>query len=152
MQDFITAILEEIQPTETYHGVAFSHELRVRTLPGKQMTISDPEGIAADLKTGKTYRFVIVVSGVERVRAFTQSITETGKLSGTIRSLKWEPHIDNYTVQDEALVSEPMSIVGTVNGHVLLPRLLLGGVEVGNAVTWGIDQFQLVAVYKERGG
>jgi hypothetical protein len=148
MQDFITGILEDIKPTETYHGIAFSYSLRFRTLLGKTMTIDDPAGLAADLKTGKTYKFVIVVSGLERVRAFTQSVTETGKLSGTIRSLKWQPCPGDYQVHDEALLDEPMSIVGTVNGHVLLPRMLLGGVEVGNAVTWGIDQFRLVAVYK----
>ncbi|MEL6149559.1 MAG: hypothetical protein AAFV33_00355 [Chloroflexota bacterium] len=148
MQDYIQGILEENTPTESYHGVAFSRKLVLRTIHGKQVTIDDPEGLAQDIKTGKTYQLVIVVSGAEKVRAFTQSITRTGKLSGTIRSLKWEPDIEQFQVCDDDLVSQPMSVIGTVNGHVLLPRMLLGGVAVGNAVTWGIDQFQLVAVYK----
>ncbi|MEM6280701.1 MAG: hypothetical protein AAF787_00795 [Chloroflexota bacterium] len=148
MQDFVQGILEENTPTETYHGVAFSRKLVIRTIHGKQVTIDDPEGISQDIKTGKTYSFVIVVSGADRVRAFTQSITRTGKLSGTIRSLKWEPDVEQFLVCDNELIKQPMSVVGTVKGHVLLPRMLLGGVSVGNAVTWGIDQFQLVAVYR----
>ncbi len=87
--------------------------------------------------------------GIEKVRAFTQSVTATGKISGTIRNLKWQPDPKQYTVFDEEVVKQPMSIIGTVNGHVLLPRLLLGGAVVGNVVTWGIERYQLVAAYKE---
>jgi hypothetical protein len=148
MQDYIRGILEENTPTEAYHGITFSRRLVIRTIHGKQMTIDDPDAITENLRTGQSYDFVVVVSGAEKVRAFTQSITKTGKLSGTIRALKWAPNTEKYQLHDTALISQPMSVVGTVNGNVLLPRMLLGGVSVGNAVTWGIDQFQLVAVHK----
>ncbi len=147
MQDYITAVLEETTPIETYHGMPFNQRHTVHTMAGKTLRIDDPECIAEGLKVGRSYKWIVVVSGVEKVRAFTQSVTQTGKFSGTIRQLNWEPTPDDYLALDEDLLKQPMSIVGTVNGHVLLPRMLLGGVQVGNAVTWGIDQFQLVAVY-----
>ncbi len=148
-QDYIVATLEDSKPIETYHGIVFSRGLTIRTLYGREIAVEDPENLSDSLKAGKRYKFVMAVVGIEKVRAFTQSITATGKISGTIRALKWEPQLDHYTVYDEGLVKDPMSVIGTVNGNVLLPRLLLGGTVVGNAVTWGVDRYQLVAVYKE---
>jgi hypothetical protein len=148
-QDFIDATLEDSKPIETYHGVIFSRGLTLRTLFGREITVEDPENLSEGLKQGKRHRFVIAVVGIEKVRAFTQSVTATGKISGTIRNLKWQPDPKQYTVFDEEVVKQPMSIIGTVNGHVLLPRLLLGGAVVGNVVTWGIERYQLVAAYKE---
>lgn len=148
MQDYITGILEVNEPIETYHGIAFSRRLIVRTLYGKTIEIHDVESITGDLKPGKRYDIVIAVSGVEKVRAFTHSNSMSAKFSGTIRQLKWVPEPDKYLVYNEDEMKEPMSIIGTANGHVLLSRMLLGGVSVGNAVTWGKDNFNLVAVYK----
>jgi hypothetical protein len=42
-------------------------------------------------------------------------------------------------VWDEDWLKTPMAIIGTIHGQVLLSRMLLGGVVVGNAVTWGKD-------------
>ncbi len=148
MRDYLEGILDTNEAAEMYHGIVFSRRLQLRTLHGKMLTIDDPECLSESLKTGNMLRLIAVVSGVDRVRAFTQSRTATGKWSGTVRRLRWEPQIDDYQVCDQNLIeSTPMSVVGTANGHVLLPRLLLGGAEQGTAVTWGKDQFQLVAVY-----
>jgi hypothetical protein len=148
MQDYIKGILESKTVTERYHGLPFAFDLTIRMLYGKTLTIHDPAAIANDLPTGKSYQFIVVVSHVDRVRAFTNSKTLSARYSGTIRHLKWEPPFDELLVVNDDLAQQPMSIVGTVNGHVLLSRLLLGGVVVGNAVTWGKDTFELVGVYK----
>lgn len=147
MQDFVSGILESNEVTERYHGIAFAHQLNIRTLAGKTLRIDDPDAIAADLNTGKTYKLVIVVTGIERVRAFKASTTATSRISGTIRSLSWEPNRDHYCAINETIAADPLSVIGTAYGHVLLPRMLLGGVVVGNAVTWGKDSYNLVAVY-----
>ncbi len=148
MRDYLEGILDTNEAAEMYHGIVFSRRLQLRTLHGKTLTIDDPECLSDALKTGTMTRLIVVVSGIDRVRAFTQSRTATGQWSGTIRRLDWEPQAKDYQVYDQNLVeSTPMSVVGTANGHVLLPRLLLGGVEKGTAVTWGKDQFRLVAAY-----
>jgi len=150
MQDYLEGILDENEPTETYHGVVFSRRLSIRTLRGKVLHIDDPDSLAASVKPGTMLRIIAVVSGVDSVRAFTQSRTDTGKWSGTVRQLDWSPDFEKYQLYDKGLIeSTPMSVIGTVNGHVLLSRLLLGGAETGAAVTWGKDQFQLVAVYEK---
>jgi hypothetical protein len=147
MQDYITGILENSEVLEAYHGIAFARRLTWRTLVGSKLTVEDPTGMTNDLQLHKRYNFIIAVSDVDRVRAFTSSKIESAKYSGTIRSLKWVPSLDRYLIYNEEITKKPMSIVGTVSGNVLLSRLLLGGVEVGNAVTWGRDQFEIVAVY-----
>jgi hypothetical protein len=148
LQDYIAAILEASEVTETYHGLPFARKLTLRTLHGKTVTVHDPTALTNDLELHKRYQFVVVVTGVERVRAFTNSATISAKFSGTIRALKWQPDLSDYQLYHEDWIERPLSIIGTVNGHVLLSRLLLGGVAVGNAVTWGRDQFELVAVYR----
>lgn len=148
MQDYVSGILEVNETVEAYHSIPFRRRLVLRTLVGKEIEISDPEAIANDLRVGKTYKMIIVVAGVERVRAFTHSRTMSARFSGTIRQLKWEPQPDSYQLANEDYLKQPMSIVGTVSGNVLISRMLLGGVSVGNAVTWGKDEFNLVAVYR----
>jgi hypothetical protein len=148
LQDYLTAILEKSTVTERYHGIAFKRELTVRTMYGKSMTIHDMTALSNDLQTGKRYNFIIAVNGVERVRAFTHSKSSTARLSGTIRALTWEANQDKLQVWDEDWLETPMAIIGTIHGQVLLSRMLLGGVVVGNAVTWGKDRFELVGVYK----
>ncbi|MEO0562670.1 MAG: hypothetical protein AAF125_11175 [Chloroflexota bacterium] len=148
MQDSIKGVLESNEVTERYHGLPFARQLSIRTMYGKTIIIEDPVSIANDLQTGKSYEFIMVVAGVERVRAFTHSKTMSAKFSGTIRHLKWEPDHDRLLICNDDLINQPMSVVGTVSGHVIISRLLLGGVSVGNAITWGKDNFELVGVYK----
>ena len=147
MQDYISGILDKNEATESFHGIAFSRKLSLRTMVGKTMEIHDLNGLASNLRVGSKYDIIVAVMGVEQVRAFTHSRTMSAKFSGTIRDLRWQPEPEKYQIFDDAYLNDPMSIVGTVNGHVLLSRLLLGGVAVGNAVTWGKDTFALVAVY-----
>lgn len=148
MQDYITGFLETNEVTERYHGLPFAALLTIRTLYGRTVEIHDMEAVAGDLQIGKSYNFIVAVGGVEKVRAFTQSKTMTGRFSGTIRELRWTPPpAEKLLVVNETLLAKPMSVVGTASGNVLLSRLLLGGVSVGNAVTWGKDWFELVAVY-----
>lgn len=148
MQDYITGFLEANDVIERYHGLPFAALLTVRTLYGRTVEIHDREAIAGELQMGKSYNFIVAVGGVDKVRAFTQSKTMTGRFSGTIRDLRWTPPTtDRLLVANETLMAQPMSVVGTANGNVLLSRLLLGGVAVGNAVTWGKDWFDLVGVY-----
>jgi len=148
MQDYISGILEDIEITDRYHGLPFACKLTIRSLYGKTIIVEDNAAIASDLQTGKRYDLITVVTGVSKVRAFTHSKTMTARFSGTIRDLKWEPNRDRLLVCNEELISQPMSVVGTVNGHVLISRLLLGGVSVGNAITWGKESLELVAVYE----
>ena len=148
MQDYITGFLEEYEVTERYHGLPFAGLITIRTLYGRTVEIHDTEAIAGDLQPARSYNFIVAVGGVEKVRAFTQSKTNTGRFSGTIRELRWPPPpAEKLLVTNESLLEQPMSLVGTASGNVLLSRLLLGGVSVGNAVTWGKDWFELVAVY-----
>jgi hypothetical protein len=152
MQDYITGFLEMNEVTERYHGLPFAALLTIRTMYGKTIEIHDREAIAGDLQLGKSYNFIVAVGEVDKVRAFTQSKTMSGRFSGTIRELRWTPPPgDKLLLVNEARLNEPMSVIGTVSGNVLLSRLLLGGVAVGNAVTWGKDLFELVAVYNPVG-
>lgn len=147
MQDYITGILENIETIEAYHGLPFHRKLTVRTLVGKTLVIDDPVPLSTDLRMGKSYKFVVMAANIDRVRAFKNDPTLSIRFSGTIRELKWQPNLAQYTTYDEDIITQPMSIIGTVYGNVLLTRFVLGGVVVGNAVTWGRDEFQLVAIY-----
>lgn len=146
--DYITGVLDKNEVIEAYHGIAFQRRLTLHTLYGKRMQLDDQHPIGTALEVGTRYNFVVAVSNVERVRAFTHSNTMSAQFSGTIRELRWKPTPEQYLAFNADYLNQPMSIIGTAYGHVLLSRLLLGGAEVGNAVTWGKDSFELIAVYR----
>lgn len=149
MQDYITGILEDIETVEAYHNIPFHRRLTVRTLVGKSLVIDDPTPLSQAMRVGRNYQLVVMAANIDRVRAFKNDPNLSIRFSGTIRQLKWQPTPDAYATYDADMLDKPMSIVATVYGHVLLTRMVLGGVAVGHAVTWGKDEFQLVAVYPD---
>jgi hypothetical protein len=147
--DYITGILEKNEVLEAYHSVPFRRQLMLRTLSGKVLTIDDPATLSNDLKSGRTYHMIVLAEGVESIRAFTTSKTLSADFSGVIRELEWFPEIGHYLAFDEGVLSQPLAVIGTAFGNILFPHgLIVEGLAVGNALTWGKDQFRLVAVYR----